>query len=298
MKQAHAREPVRATDAAQVPPRLHGLRYPRPPVMPPQKPYLDGTRPLCFAQRVGASLWPENTLVALRGAIELGVTHLETDVHLTRDGELVVFHDARLERTTDGYGPIRDFTLSELQELDAGFRFSPDGKSRPWRGKGLRIPRLSEVFELDPHVRLNVEMKQSGVGLPQALWRFIEERGVHDRILVAAAELGLGREFRKIARGRVATSASALEVVELWAAARVGLGRVIPIAYDALQVPPSQYGLEVVTERFVELAHARGLHVHVWTIDDPSEMRRLMALGVDGLMSDRPDVLLEVVRAP
>ncbi|MCC6898879.1 MAG: glycerophosphodiester phosphodiesterase [Polyangiaceae bacterium] len=266
--------------------------------MAQHKPYLDGARPLCFAHRGGAALWPENTLVALRGAIELGVTHLETDVHLTRDGELVVFHDARLERTTDGYGPIRDFTLSELQELDAGFRFSPDGKTRPWRGKGLRIPRLSEAFELDPRVKLNVEMKQSGVGLPRALWELIEQRSLHDRILVAAAELGLGREFRKLARGRVATSASALEVAELWAAGRVGVGRWVPVDYDALQVPPSQYGLEVVTEQFVELAHARGLHVHVWTIDDPNEMRRLRALGVDGLMSDRPDVLLETMGAP
>jgi glycerophosphoryl diester phosphodiesterase len=266
--------------------------------MPHQKPYLDSARPLCFAHRGGAALWPENTLLALRGAVELGVSYLETDVHLTRDGHLVVFHDQRLERTTDGYGFIRDFSLSELQELDAGFRFSPDGKTRPWRGKGLRIPLLSEVFEIAPHVRLNVEMKQSKVGLPRALWRFIEEHEVHDRILVAAAEAGLAREFRMFSRGRVATSASALEVIEFWSAARVGLGRVVPLHYDALQVPPSYHGLEVVTERFVRTAHARGLQVHVWTIDEPAEMRRLLALGVDGLMSDRPDRLLEVMREP
>lgn len=261
-----------------------------------EKAYLAGPRPLCFAHRGGAALWPENTIVALRGAVELGVSHLETDVHLTRDGHLVVFHDARLERTTDGYGFIRDYSLTELRELDAGFRHSPEGKGRPWRGKGLRIPLLSEVFEIAPDVKLNVEMKQSKVGLPRALWRFIEEHAVHDRILVAAAETGLGREFRALSGGRVATSASALEVIEFWAAARIGLGAVVPVAYDALQVPPRYHGLEVVTERFVRVAHSRGLHVHVWTIDEPAEMRRLLALGVDGLMSDRPDRLLEVVR--
>ncbi len=263
--------------------------------MPRPRPFLDGPRPLCFAHRGGAALWPENTLPALRGAVELGCSYLETDVHLTRDGHLVVFHDARLERTTNGYGFLRDFTLSELERLDAGYWYSPDGKSRPWRGKGARIPLLSDVFALDPKLRVNVEMKQSGVGLPRALWDFIEEHGIHDRILVASAEAPLGRELRELARGRVATSACAREVTELWAAARVGLDRLVPVHYDALQVPPCYYALEVVTPRFMRAAHARGLQVHVWTIDDPDEMRRLLALGVDGLMSDRPDVLLDVV---
>ncbi|GMV17821.1 MAG: glycerophosphodiester phosphodiesterase [Myxococcales bacterium] len=264
--------------------------------MPRPKPFLDGPRPLCFAHRGGAKLWPENTLPALGGAVGLGFRYLETDVHLTRDGHLVVFHDERLERTTDGYGLLRDFTLSELERLDAGYWYSPDGKSRPWRGKGVRIPLLREVFELSPTLRVNVELKQAGVGLPRALWDFIEAHGIHDRILVASAEAALGREFRALARGTVATSASAREVLELWAATRVGLDRVVPIAYDALQVPPFYYSLPVVTPRFVRAAHARGLQIHVWTIDDPLEMRRLLALGVDGLMSDRPDLLLAVMQ--
>src|SRR5215208_4261700 len=101
--------------------------------------YLDGPRPLAFAHRGGARLWPENTLVAFRGAIELGITHLETDVHRTRDGEIVVFHDARLERTTNGRGLIRDHTLAELEKLDAGYHFTPDGKSHPFRNRGVKI---------------------------------------------------------------------------------------------------------------------------------------------------------------
>lgn len=264
--------------------------------MPPLRPFLDGPRPLCFAHRGGGRLWPENTLPALAGAVELGCQYLETDVHLTRDGQLVVFHDERLERTTNGYGKLRDFTLSELERLDAGYWFSPDGRSRPWRGKGLRIPRLEQVFALSPSVRVNVEMKQKGVGLPRALWDFVEAHALHDRILIASADLTLARELRGLSRGRVATSASAPEVLELWAAARVGASRLVPAAYDALQVPPYYYRLEVITERFVRAAHARGLQVHAWTIDDPDEMRRLLALGVDGLMSDRPDLLLDVVR--
>ncbi|MBK7580281.1 MAG: glycerophosphodiester phosphodiesterase [Myxococcales bacterium] len=262
------------------------------------RPILNGPRPHCFAHRGGAALWPENTLPAFEGALGLGCDFIETDVHLTRDRHLVLFHDARLERTTNGYGQVREHTLSELERLDAGYWFSDDGKHRPWRGKGVRIPRLEELVALDPTLRMNVEMKQQGVGLPLALWELIERRALHDRILVAAAERALGREFRRIARGRVAQSASASEVLELWSACKLGASRLVPIAYDALQVPPVFHGLRVITRQFVRAAHARGVELHAWTIDDPTEMRALVALGVDGIMSDRPDLLCETLRPP
>jgi glycerophosphoryl diester phosphodiesterase len=264
----------------------------------PLRPFFHGPRPLVFAHRGGARLWPENTVPAFRGAAGLGCTHIETDVHVTRDGHLVIFHDERLERTTNGYGRLRDFSLAELEKLDAGYWFSPDGRSRPWRGKGVRIPTLEEVLGLDDRLRFNIEMKQRGVDLPRRLWELVESRDLHDRVLIASAEDALGLELRRLARGRVATSASAREVLALWAALRARLGRFVQVGYDALQVPPAYYGLPVVTPRFVEGAHALGLQVHVWTIDDPGEMRRLLALGVDGLMSDRPDLLMKVAQEP
>lgn len=263
--------------------------------MPATGPFFSGARPLAFAHRGGSALWPENTLEAFRGAIELGCTHLETDVHLSRDGELVVMHDARLERTTNGSGLVRDHTYAELARLDAGHHFSPEGRSHPWRGRAVRIPRLREVFELSPSVRVNVEMKHVDGGMPRALFDFIEAHALHDRILVASAGCALGREFRALARGRVATSASAREVLAFWLAARARLARLLPLEYDALQVPPRHSGLTVITEAFVRAAHARKLHVHVWTIDEPAEMRRLVSLGVDAIMTDRPDVLLDVL---
>lgn len=258
--------------------------------------FLSGDTPLAFAHRGGAALWPENTLEAFRGAIGLGCPYLETDVHRTRDGHLVIFHDARLERTTNGAGLVRDCSLAELRRLDAGYRFSPDGRTHPWRGQGLTIPLLTEAFDLDPNVRINVEMKQAGVGLPRALWELIEQHTLHDRILVASADVALGEELRAIARGRVATSASVREALAFWAAVRTGMWRFVKMRYDALQVPTQQSGLTVVTDAFVRAAHARGVQVHVWTVDAPDEMRRLLALGVDGLMSDRPDLLMKVVR--
>lgn len=262
----------------------------------PRRPYLSPPAPVGFAHRGGAKLWPENTLLAFRGAIELGIRFIETDVHLTRDGEIVVFHDHRLERTTNGRGLVKDHTLAELRRLDAGYRFSPDGgTTHPWRDRDVRIPTLAEALALHPDVRLNLEIKERAAGLPEALWRFIECERAHDRVLVAAFEDALVRELRRLSRGSVATSAGQRETIAFWLAARAGLSRLLPIGYDALQVPARQGGLTVVDRSFVDAAHARGLAVHVWTIDAPAEMRRLIALGVDAIMSDRPDLLLETL---
>lgn len=259
--------------------------------------YLEAERPLAFAHRGGAGLWPENTLEAFRGALGAGCRYIETDLHMTRDGVIVIHHDERLERTTNGVGPVRVRSLSELGDLDAGFRFTQDGgHSYPFRGKGVTIPTFEEALALSGTVHFNIEIKQREPSMARALWELIEKHGLHDRVLVAAAEDDIGHEFDRIARGRVARSPGVRGVLAFWAASRVGAARLLSPRYDALQVPPQQGPLTVVDRRFVRAAHSAGLHVHVWTIDDPVEMRRLLSLGVDGLMSDRPDILMDVVR--
>lgn len=261
------------------------------------RPYLDGERPLAFAHRGGAGLWPENTLEAFRGALEAGCRYIETDLHMTRDGVIVIHHDERLERTTNGVGPIRVRPLAELKKLDAGFHFTLDsGNSHPFRGKGVTIPTFEEALELSGEVRFNIEIKQREPSMARALWELIEKHELHDRVLVAAAEEDIGHEFDRIARGRVARSPGVRGVLAFWAASRVGATGLLASEYDALQVPPRQGPLTVVDGRFVRAAHAAGVQVHVWTIDEPAEMHRLLSLGVDGLMSDRPDILMDVVR--
>lgn len=260
--------------------------------------YLEHEGVIAFAHRGGAALWPENTLVAFRGAIDLGIRYIETDVHTTRDGVIVCFHDHTLERTTNGRGPIRNLTLAELRELDAGWTFSPDGRRFPFRGKGITVPTFEEALELHPEVRFNVEIKQREPDVVEPLWRFIEERGLHDRVLVAAADDRIGHAFRRASGGRVRTSPGVRGVRDFWAAAHTGVHRVMSFDFDALQVPPAHPDhpwWPVVTRRFVRAAHRHGIQVHVWTIDDPDEMRRLIDLGVDGLMSDRPDILVDVL---
>lgn len=261
-----------------------------------QYPALRGPFPLTFAHRGGAGLWPENTLEAFRGAVELGCSHLETDVRMTRDGAIVVMHDARLERTTDGSGEVSGFTLAELQRLDAGYRFSPDGKTFPRRGQGLRIPTFAELVEAAPGVCFNVEIKERGpFDLPRALIELIERQGVTERIIVAAERHELARDFRRQSAGRIPTSASRRECLQFWLASRARLTGFLKLPYQALQIPVRVSNATLVTPELLDAAHREGLAVHVWTIDDAAEMHRLLDLGVDGLMSDYPDRLRGVV---
>jgi len=237
-------------------------------------------------------------MVAFQGAVQLGCRYLETDLRTTRDGVMVTIHDETVDRISDGSGPVRALTLAELKRLDAGYRFSPDGgRTFPFRGKGVTVPALAEVTQAFPDIRLNLDMKQKEPPMLEALVTFIEEQGAHDRILVGSFHDRILKEFRRRTDGRVATSAASWEARLFWLASRLGLTRFLRPPYDALQVPPRQGPLPVVDRRFLQAAHRLGIQVHVWTVDESEEMRRLLNLRVDGLMSDRPNLLLDVLKA-
>jgi glycerophosphoryl diester phosphodiesterase len=264
----------------------------------PKRPFLAGDRPLAFAHRGGGKLWPENTMAAFQGAVQLGCRYLETDLRTTRDGVMVTIHDETLDRTSNGSGPVHALTLAELKRIDAGYRFSPDGgQSFPFRGKGITVPTLAEVTQALPDICLNLDIKQKEPSLVEALVTFIEEQDALDRILVGSFHDRMLKEFRQRTGGRVATSAASWEARLFWLASRLGLTRFLRPAYDALQVPGRRGFLPVVDRRFVQAAHRLGIQVHVWTVDDSEEMHRILNLGVDGLMSDRPDLLLDVLRS-
>lgn len=258
------------------------------------KPYLRSTGLLTFAHRGGAACWPENTLASFAGGIAAGCRWIETDVHLTRDGHIVCLHDHALERTTNGRGLVWDYTLDQLRRFDAGYRFTIDGKTYPHRGSGLTIPTLDEVLALDPEVRVNLEIKQATPSMIAPLWRYIDHHGLHDRVLVASERDDLVRGFRNLARGTVATSAGKREIFAFWLAARARAIDWLAIEYEALQVPIRYRSLQVVERGFVEAAHRRGVQVHVWTVDHVETMRELIDLGVDGIMTDQPQVLASV----
>jgi glycerophosphoryl diester phosphodiesterase len=259
------------------------------------KPYFgDGGR-LLFAHRGGAKRFPENTLFAFRRAYELGFRWIETDVHLTHDGVIVVHHDPTLERTTNGRGKIADHTLAELRALDAGYRFTRDGRTYPCRGQGIGIPTLEEALGMAPDLRLNLEMKGDDPRLPGRLHDLLEGERARDRVLVASANDAMTIRFRELAGDAYATSPGVRGILGFWSAVRARADRLLRFPFDALQVPARQGPLTVVEPRFVEAAHRHRLKVHVWTIDDPNEMRRLARLDVDGVMSDRPETLMETL---
>ncbi|MBC2934618.1 glycerophosphodiester phosphodiesterase family protein [Nocardioides sp. zg-1228] len=248
--------------------------------------YLDAPRPLAFAHRGGA-YHPEiegleNTLTAFAHAVELGYTYLETDVHVTSDGVLLAFHDTVLDRVTDRTGSIADSTYAEVQRAAVG-------GSEP-------VPTLAELFDAFPATRFNLDLKADGA--VEALARFVEERAAWDRVLVGSFSRRRLERFRRRTRGRVATSAHPLEVVAFVLSPSARLARWLTRGRPvALQVPHHRGRVLVVSRGLVRRAHAAGLQVHVWTIDDPIEMNALLDRGVDGIMTDRTDILRDVLRA-
>lgn len=268
------------------------------PITAGQRPaYIRHEGPLFFAHRGGSLLAPENTLAAFDRGASCGADALELDIQETRDGELVVIHDAAVDRTTDTTGPVASFTLDELRRLDAGYRFSPDGgASFPFRGQGLTIPTLREVFARYPGLRVNIDLKESNPARERRLWELIQEQEAQDRTLVASGDQHTPIvRFRALVGGRVATSASGDEIRNFLFGSWAGATRWMRPAYVALQVPETWRGVRVVSPRLIAAAHRRGLDVHVWTIDDAATMERLLAWNVDGVMSDRPDLLARVM---
>lgn len=260
----------------------------------PPHPYFTGERAgvQVIAHRGGAALRPEATLEAFAHASALGADILEMDVRATVDGAIVVLHDATVDRTTDGSGPVAELALENLRELDAGYRWSPDGgRTHPWRGKGLRVPTLEEVLAHLPRARVVVEMKVRTPEFAQALCRRARAAGAAQRLLVASFDHATLRAFRQSCP-EVATSMSSREVQAFWLLARLRLAGVSSPDAFAVQVPERLGDLEVLTPSLVAAARTRNLRVHAWTVNEEAEMRRLIGLGVDGIMTDWPDRLV------
>jgi len=255
-------------------------------------------RPLVMAHRGGAGLWPENTARAFAGAVSLGADVLEMDLHGTRDGALVVIHDATVDRTTNGAGRVGALTLAELKRLDAGYRWTKDGgQTFPFRGKNITVPTLVEVLGEFPQARLNIDIKQAQPSLVESFCGTLRRGRATGRVTVASFSTETLAEFRRECP-EVATSAGTDEVFAL--AADLQAGRAAAATgrapFRAVQVPETMGGRVWLTAELVAAAHGRGLEVHVWTVNEEAGMRRLIALGVDGIMTDYPDKLIALLK--
>lgn len=260
----------------------------------PGHPYLAGA-PLFVAHRGGAGLAPENTMVAFEDAVfRWGADMLELDVHLTKDGQVVVIHDATVDRTTDGTGAVRDMTWEELSHLDAGSRWVADDGSRPYAGREVRIPRLEELLEHFPDTRLNVEAKVREVAGP--LVQLVGRHGAEERVLLAAEH---ERDRAHVAgRYRGPLGASRRQIAAFLLLSRLRFLSPTP-RVDALQIPEewpvAGKVRRILTDRLLHEAHRRNVAVHVWTVDEEEDMRRLLSMGVDAIQTDRPDRLARVL---
>lgn len=272
--------------------------------MDARNPWLD-RRVIAYAHQGGAWEYPSSTLAAIDHALEAGATGIELDVHATADGHLVVCHDATVDRTTDGSGIIAEMGLDEVQALDPAYWFIPGADTThgrapedyPFRGRApddhdFRIPTLEEVLERFPGIVLNLDIKQTApVASPYegALASLLRRYERTDDVIVASFLDVATDTFRKLAP-QVPTSAGTAAVAAFWRALHEGR-RPDPLPHVALQVPEERGGILIVDEAFVEAAHSLGLAVHVWTVNEPNSMRRLVETGVDGIVTDLPTTL-------
>lgn len=262
--------------------------------MPPA-PFPSLPRPLLFGHRGASAKAPENTLAAFELAVAAGADVLELDVHLSRDGVVVVHHDASVDRTTNGNGDVKSFTFSELRALDAGYRFVDAAGGYGFRGRGCQIPRLADVLAAFPGRGFNIEVKQAEPPMVRAVLEVLERAGTSD-VVLAAADDGIMRAIEAAEPG-VALGMSSAECWRFWWQAM--LGRTPrEFAGRCLQVPPYHYGvLPVTSRRVVRAAHEAGLEVHVWTVNDARAAAHWLARGVDGVMSDDPGAIAHAVRS-
>lgn len=263
-------------------------------------PFFHGDKLRILGHRGAMGVAPENTLVSCQRAFEDGAGFVELDVWGSRDGEVVIIHDATVQRTTNGRGRVSKHSLKELKALDAGYRFTPDGgRSFPFRGQKIEIPTLEELFSSLPQARAIIEIKQAHPPIAEKVVDIVRRLGREDRVLLATEDDRIMGDIRtEIGQGQppIATGFSYGEVAAFLRWVKSGKLDVYLPSGQALQVPCEYRGMTLVSEETVKAAHELGLEMFVWTVNDVGEMKRLLALGVDGIITDYPARLRDLLK--
>ena len=256
--------------------------------------FFAAARPRVMAHRGASGEYPENTMPAFRAAVEAGADYIELDVHCTRDGEVVVVHDDDLSRIASDDRKVAEMTFAELEVVDAAFNFARDGQRCPFRGQGVHVPRLAEVLQSCTGLRFVIEFKPRDAPIADATLAVVRRTGMERQVLFASEHSAPIVRMRALAP-QLPTNLTALEIAAFVQSVLTGAP---PYAApgDALQIPPEHSGLKLATPEVVAAAHRNGIEVHVWTINDPAEMEEMLALGVDGIITDYPTRLLPLLR--
>lgn len=259
-------------------------------------PFFTGLTPTVhIAHRGGALRFPENTRPAFEGAVGIGTQMIETDVHLSADGEVMVWHDDTLDRCSDATGPIADRTAAELAQIDAGYRFTPDGgQSFPFRGQGHGALRLADVLTAWPTMRFNIDLKPDRPELVPAFVQVLRAADAVDRVCMGSEHASIAAALHQALPD--ACHFFPREALTRWIMAAL-TGQPLPSddRWSVLDMPMRHNGMVLTNERLVQAAAADDRWINVWTIDDPADMRTLIELGIGGIMTDAPAVLATVL---
>ena len=266
----------------------------------PASAYYDSVHPpLVIAHQGGDGIWPGDTMFAYQNAVKIGADVLEMDAHITKDGQIVLMHDEKVDRTTDGTGLIEDLTLQQLKQLDAAYRWSNDGGATfPYRGHGIQVPTLEELFQAFPQMRYVIEIKLTQNPIDVPLCELIRKDHMQDNVVIASFHDQAMQNFRTTCP-EVATSASRGEVTRFVLFGKIFLSGLVAPKYESIQPPydpKESKNIPIMTRRFIRESHAKNLAVEPWTVDDPAIMRQYIEWGVDGIMTDRPDLMIQVLK--
>ncbi len=274
-----------------------GLLFSSPAV---EKPFYTNLSPgvKVYAHMGGDGVWPGDTMFAYDQSAQLGVDGFDMDAHITQDGQIVLIHDESVNRTTDGNGQVENMTLAEIKKLDAAYKWTNDsGVSFPYRGKNIGVPTLEEVFAKYPQMRYLIEIKLTKTPMALPLCTLIHQYNLQGQVIIASFHDDAMKNFRETCPD-VATSAAKTEVTAFVLLGKVGLSGLISPQYQSLQVPfetSETYGIPVMTEAFIRSAHAKNLKVETWTLDDPELFKQYAAWGLDGVDTDRPDLIMQAL---
>ncbi|QBK25531.1 glycerophosphodiester phosphodiesterase [Ureibacillus thermophilus] len=257
--------------------------------------------PVVLAHRGGAKLAPEHTMIAFDKAFELGVDGFEIDIRLTKDEEIVAFHDETIDRTSDGIGAIRDFTLEELKTFNFAYHYKDEEGNYPYRNEKVDIVTLRELFEKFPNMYINIDIKDSpetyeGSLMPSKLWRLIEEYHAENRVVVTSFYSEQVDRFNLYAQNRVALGAGETDVKKAFAAYTSQFRHLYQPKVDVFQLPQKHGRITLDSPKFIAFLNKFNIPVHYWVIDDEEQMKKLLENGAQGIITDRPDIAVPLVR--
>jgi len=267
----------------------------------PENPFriTGGEAPLIIAHGGSKDLFPENTMIAFRGSEAIGIDVLEIDLCMTADEKIVCHHDLTIDRSSDGEGDLIGYTFAELQAFNFGANFVDLDGNRPYEDSLVHIPLLREVIEGFPGMPLIIELKnrgENGKVAAEALKKLLDGYDLKDRVIVASFHQDVLDHFESITQGEYMISGAEEEVEDFVFSGLSGVAFLYRPGAMAVQIPMSQAGINLASQRLVNSAHSRNMAVHYWTIDDPEDMRLLIEIGADGLITDRPDLMQEVLK--